>query len=246
MAGYSSITSTVGDVARRRSWPAAPARGARLLRVELGGEHVAAAERGVDRAAVVARGGDHGGVVGHAVQRVHEVHPRVVAEPGEHRVVGRAATAGSTASAGASRSAEIHRTVPGIDTRGRVRRGSSSLPSNSICMPTQIAEERSARVDGVVRGVLEVRRRAAPPCTRPNAPTPGSTTPAASAIRRVVGGEPGVGAAVLQRLLRRAQVADAVVEDGDTAAPCAHSTPLVDGSVRPRCARRRAGSGPGP
>ena len=33
------------------------------------------------------RRGDDVGIVGHAVQRVHEVHERRVAEPGEHRVV---------------------------------------------------------------------------------------------------------------------------------------------------------------
>jgi hypothetical protein len=64
------------------------------------------AERGVEGAAVVAGGCHHRRVVGHTVQRVHEVHPRRRPEPGEHRVVGDAPVrAGSTASAVASRRA---------------------------------------------------------------------------------------------------------------------------------------------
>ena len=65
----------------------------------------------------------------------------------------------------------------------------------------------------------------------PNAPTPGSTTRVGVGDQRRVGGEPGVGADVLQRLLRRAQVADPVVEDRDQR-PIG-SPPLV--TARPWC-----------
>ena len=50
---------------------------------------------------------------------------------------------------------------------------------------------------------------------RPNAPTPGSTTPAAPATSSGSSTSRAVGAHVLERLLGRAQVADAVVQDGD-------------------------------
>ena len=63
-----------------------------------------------------------------------------------------------------------------------------------------------------------------------------------------VGSEAGVGADVLQRLLRRAEVPDAVVEHGDqrfatqsSHRPTCHSTPFVDGTPSPstRTASRR-------
>jgi hypothetical protein len=62
-----------------------------------------------------------------------------------------------------------------------------------------------------------------------------------------VGGEPGVGADVLERLLRRAQVADAVVEHGDQRAGGRSQHTLgARHRTSPRRAPRRAGSAPRP
>ena len=82
----------------------------------------------------------------------------------------------------------------------------------------------------------------------PKAPTPGSTTAAASSIDRGIGGQAGIGTDVLERLLRRSQVADAVVEHGDSVTTCSGSQRALGGrdpgalDARPR----RAASGPPP
>ena len=80
---------------------------------------------------------------------------------------------------------------------------------------------------------------------RPKSPTPGSTTPAAPAAAAGIGDQGGVGAEVLQRLLGRAEVADAVVEDGDHA-PEPHRVPFVEGTPPPstRTASRSARATP--
>ena len=58
---------------------------------------------------------------------------------------------------------------------------------------------------------------------------------------RLVGGEPGVRTDVFERLLRRTQVADAVVEDGDQrAGTSSQGRPSSTARPRPRRARRRA------
>ena len=86
--------------------------------------------------------------------------------------------------------------------------------------------------------------------SRPAARTPPCTDrrrrrPAARRRRRRpragVGGEAGVGADVLERLLGRAQVADAVVEHGDERPVGRHRVPLVAGTPAPstRTASRR-------
>ena len=81
---------------------------------------------------------------------------------------------------------------------------------------------------------------------RPNAPTPGRTTPDAPAASSAVGDEPGPRPQVDEGLVRRRQVADAVVEDGDSPVhrqfPLAlPNVPLVDGTPPPstRTASRR-------
>ena len=79
---------------------------------------------------------------------------------------------------------------------------------------------------------------------RLHAPTEGADAGQHDAVgvadQRRVGGEAGVGAEVLERLLGRAQVADLVVEDGDQG-HVRHTTPLVDGMPPPstRTASRR-------
>ena len=74
----------------------------------------------------------------------------------------------------------------------------------------------------------------------PKAPTPGSTTASAASTVAGVGDQARRCADVLERLLGRAQVADAVVEDGD-ARPSRHRLPLVEGMPPPstRTASRR-------
>ncbi len=76
---------------------------------------------------------------------------------------------------------------------------------------------------------------------RPNAPTPGRTTAAAPSASIGVGDQPGVASDVLEGLFGRAEIADAVVEDGDHA-----SIPLVEGTPPPsmRTASRRARATP--
>ena len=71
----------------------------------------------------------------------------------------------------------------------------------------------------------------------PNAPTPGSTTRGRVGDQRRVGGQPGVGAQARQRLVRRVQVADAVVDDGDH-----NGRPLRSPATQAACGRSLAGA----
>ena len=168
--------------------------GARLLGVELGGEHVAAPERGVDRAAVVARGGDHvdgssGTPCSECTKYTHGSSPR-------------------PANIGSSAMAHVE-PVP-LHLRALARPAGSSGPCPAMTPRPRAAgvllaaveqhlhadadaEERPARRDGVERRLLEPGRRAARPCTH-------RTRRRRAARRRRrrrsarVGGEAGVGA----------------------------------------------------
>ena len=150
----------------------------RLLGVELGGPHGAPLDRGHDRAAVVARGDRVGRVLGR--ERVHEVHPRRVGQPGEQRA--RALHVEHVplhlrvlhARRAAGRSARAAR-------RGRRRPATPRTPRRaSAC-------RRRCRGTAGRRATASTATSASPrlgsdSMQRPNAPTPGSTTPAASAM----------------------------------------------------------------
>ena len=137
--------------APRRSWrSSAEARPRRLLGVELRGPHVAARRRRPrrrrrSRTWRPRRRGRPG-----ACKRVHEVHPRLVAEPGEQRVAGR-----TTCEHVPLHLRPLHRRRaasaprPGMHAEARPRRGSPRLPSNSICMPMQMPRNGRPRGDGV-------------------------------------------------------------------------------------------------
>ena len=70
--------------------------------------------------------------------------------------------------------------------------------------------------DGVERDRDRVRVARSAFMHEPKAPTPGSTMPSAPFACSAVGDELGLGADVDERLVDRAEVADAVVEDRDT------------------------------
>ena len=141
---------------------------ARLLRVELGGEHVALPERGVDRAAVVARGRDHRRV-GRA-RRAASARSTPTAARRSPANIGSSRCCRSSCSwfhciCGRGSWSVIHRMRAGDDAEPRAV-GSSSLPSNSICMPTQMPRNGRPDADRVVRPPTPDRRRAAHPCMR--------------------------------------------------------------------------------
>ena len=232
-----AVRGDVHEVAEQRQ-----ARSAGLLRVELRREHVAAPERGVDDAAVVARGRDHVRIVGHGVQRVHEVHPRLGR--------GRPANIGSSGNVSVEH-VPLHlrplhaRRQPADRARDHAEPGAPRRPPR--CRRTASAcrrrcrgtagPSRPRRVPASSRSGVAQRVHA-----RPERADAGQHDGVGVGDQSVVGGEPGVGAAVLQRLLRRAQVADAVVEHGDQRLLAhRHSTPFVDGTCAPstRTASRR-------
>ena len=139
-----------------------------------------ALDHGGDRAAVVTRG-DHVGRVGVGGVRVHEVDPRRVGQAAEQRATGARRRARSTASAGASRRRAGGGCAREHAEAGR-RRGSRPTrrtASACRCRCRGTARPRRPRRARPRRG----RRRAAPPCTARTRRRPGSTTPAASAIR---------------------------------------------------------------
>ncbi len=98
---------------------------------------------------------------------------------------------------------------------------------NSICIPTQIPRNGRPEATASCAGPSRPAARS-DAMHAPNAPTPGRTTPSASAINPAIGGQAGIGTFVLECLLRGVQVADAVVEHGDQRS--CHRTPLVDGT----------------
>ncbi len=181
MAGYRSIT-----LVRRRSARRSCARmrrpfGRRLLGVELGGPHVVPLDRGDDRAAVVARG------------------DRVGACP-------RARTsARSTPTAGSDRPVEqrarplhvehvpLHlRVLHARRAAARSGRAARRGPATPGRLLDDLVEHLHADADAEERPAVVGRARRATSSSpasrsasmqRPNAPTPGSTTPAASAMR---------------------------------------------------------------
>ena len=134
----------------------------------------------VSVAAVVARGRHDGGIVGHAVREwtkyIHGRSPR----PANSGSSGRRSCSVFHCICGRFTPGGIQRTVPGITPRPGAP-GSSSERSNSICMPTQMPRNGRPDADGVEGDVLQpgVAQRLH---ARPKAPTPGSTTPAASAM----------------------------------------------------------------
>ena len=116
---------------------------------------------------------------------------------------------------------------------------------NNICIPTQIP--RNGRPDDTEASCVVLQSRAAERVHAGAERTHTGQHDAGGVTDQTgVGGEAGVGAALLDRLLRRVQVADAVVEHGDQrpivarsvrsgpvpgrTEPVRHSTPLVDGT----------------
>ena len=176
-------------------------------------------------AAVVARGHDVGRVVGHAVERVHEVHPRPIAEPVEQR-----------ARSGARRSQPVPLHLrslhAGRDPHDPAREHAEPADGGVLVRRLEEhlhadadAEERPAGRPTAARATSSSPAPRSASMQRPKAPTPGSTTAAAAlGDEPGVGGEAGVGTDVDERLLGRAQVADAVVEHGDQRAPAATVT----------------------
>ena len=114
---------------------------------------------------------------------------------------------------GRGSSVPSHRIVPGITPSPRAE-SSSSLLSNSICMPTQMPRkgrpESTASSTAILEiGVAQCRH------ARAERADAGQHDCVRIGDQTVVDGQSGIGAATLQRLLRRAQIADAVVEHGD-------------------------------
>ena len=138
------------------------------------------------------------------------------------------------------------RTVPGQHAEARRRPGDSSEPSKSSCMPMQMPR------NGTPRSTASRATSSSPwPAERGHAAAEradaGQHHAGGLADEARVGGEAGVGADVLQRLLGRAQVADLVVEDGDEGHRDVYERALGGRARRrPRPAPRRAGSGPRP
>ena len=177
-------------------------------------------------AAVVA-GGDH--VVGPASARirVHEVDPGLAARA--RRPAG---------SSGRARRSRFHcicgrftpvgepPDAPGQDPEPGTSGSTPRSPRRASASPRRCRGTGVPAVDRLERPPGRGRSPAAPPCSARTLPTPGSTTPPARRPDPASVDQPGVAADVLQGLLGRAQVADAVVEDGDHAA---HSTALGRG-----------------
>ena len=201
-------------------------------------------DRGDDLAAVVAHADRVGVVVGRV--RVHEVHPRLGRQAGEHRA--RAAVTSSTfhCICGRFTPSGSSRTVPGR-IPSPARPGASSESSYSSCMPTQMPRNGVPADDDLVRNPIEPgaleRVHAATERTDSRQHDRGGL-----ADHRRIGGEARVGADVLQRLLRRAEVADAVVEHGDERHGALGLTgcPWSTAHRRPRPRPRPAASGPPP
>ena len=110
---------------------------AALLGVELRGPQRAALDRGREPAAVVAPRGDDRVVGGLGRVRVHEVAPRGIGQARRASGDPACARACSNPSAAAARSSGSRVMRPATIPRPATS-GDSSLPSNSICMPTQI------------------------------------------------------------------------------------------------------------
>ena len=177
---------------------------------------------------------------------VHEVHPRPVVErrrsigsPGRvsvsrfHCICGRFTVAGSS------------RTVPGRTPRPTAP-GSLLAAVEQHLHADADPEERPARCRRPRgrrrRGRASSQRLHAPP----KAPTPGSTTAAASAHEAAVGGEAGVGAEVLAAPSGPSAGCRCRSRARRRAAARLRARPWWTARRRPRPARRRAGSGPGP
>ncbi len=144
---------------------AAAGRAGSTSRGGTGREHVVEPERGVERRAVLDGRGDDGRVVGHAVQRVHEVHPRLVTEVAQHRVVG----------VDDVEPVPLHlrdlraRRDPADRAGDHVEPGGASFSSRrgeQHLHADADPEERSAGRDRVVRRAARARPHAARPCTR--------------------------------------------------------------------------------
>ena len=209
-----------------------------LLRVELDREQVAARQPGAEGPAV--GGGELGaGGVGRGGVAVGEVDVLPV-EGGEERVERRRPRSASTSrcAAAAPRRGSL-RTVPGTSPSPRAPPASS--PSvKRICRPTQMPST------GVPRAITSRSAASTPLLAHGlgagrHGPLPRHHHPVGGAHRGRVAGHHHPRPHLAQRVLHRAQVAGAVVDQRDGAG-CAHSTPLVDGSAVPSrtVAARRA------
>ena len=194
----------------------------------------------VERAAVIGGCSNHCGVVGNAVQRVHEVHPRVGAETAEQRI-------------GRNRV----QTIP-LHLRTRQRVGDPFDPTRNDAKasivrvfvaaveehlhPHADAEEGSASRDGIVDDLLEAVRTEGIHA-RAERPDAGQHHCIRIPCHRTVGREFCPCPRVFQCLLCRTEVADAVIEDRDVW-PGHERTPLVEGtpadSMRTASRRQRA------
>ena len=219
----------------------------RLLGMELGGEDVVLAKRSIDDAAV-GTGRRHGcRIVGNTVQASGRSTPTPAAD--------RPANIGSSGSARVSRfhcicgrgsSDPSQRIVPGM-MPSPTAESSSSLPSNSICIPTQIP--RNGRPESTASSTASSRSASRSAAMHASERTDTRKHHRVGVVdQTVIDGETSIGTATLQRLLGRPQVADSIVEHGNQRLVAHRFTarPSSTESGRPRPARRREGIVPDP
>ena len=244
--GYRSITHHATARQTSTKFASMPqAGGARLLRMELGGEHVVGAERGVQRGAVLDGRGD-------------DARDRRERRATSGRST-RTAPSPNPANIGSSRSntsrfhciwgifgpGGIRRTVPGM-TSSPVACSYSSDLVNNICIPTQIPRNGRPDATGVARRVLQ-SRAAQRVHARTERTDAGQHDAGGVTDQTGVGGEAGVGAARARapsapsggcrsRSPARRSAASSLARfvpdpsPDDPRSTVRHSTPFVDGT----------------